>query len=137
MDSFELIAYPLLPISAMELLLGFLLLNQNRRNNPVHRSVAAVAFFSSAYALNTASCISWLRGHDHIFFARLNWIGWFAIPAGLQFLYYLRPETSRAARMVGYVLYPYWAVVLTLCLFTDLIVTPRYSLIPTGTPGPP
>jgi PAS domain S-box-containing protein len=138
MDSFELIAYPLLPIAAMELLLGFLLLSQNRRSSPMHRSVAAVAFFSSAYSLNTA--VMYLmasRGHDHLFFARLNWIGWFAIPAGLQFLYYLRPETNRIARMVGYVLYPYWTVVLTLCLFTDLIVTPRYSLIPySNHPGP-
>lgn len=138
MNSFEIIAYPLLPISAMELLLGFLLLIQSRRSNPVHRSVAAIAFFSSAYALNTA--VMYLmasRGYDFIFFARLNWIGWFAIPAGLQFLFYLRSEVSRTARMVGYVLYPYWTVVLALCLFTDLIVTPEYSLIPyMNYPGP-
>jgi PAS domain S-box-containing protein len=138
MDRFELIAYPLLPISAMELLLGFLLLTQHRRSSPVHRSVAAIAFFSSAYSLNTAVMyLTASHGHDYIFFARLNWIGWFALPAGLQFLYYLRPEASRTARMVGYVLYPYWAVVLTLCLFTDLIVTPQYSLIPyVNHPGP-
>jgi PAS domain S-box-containing protein len=138
MDSFKLIAYPLLPISAMELLLGFLLLTQNRRSSPVHRYVAAMAFFSAAYSLNTA--VMYLmasHGHDYIFFARLNWIGWFAIPAGLQFLYSLRPEASRTARMVGYVLYPYWAVVLALCLFTDLIVTPHYSLMPyMNYPGP-
>ncbi len=138
MNSFELLAYPLLPIFAMELLLGFLLLTQNRRNSPVHLSVAAIAFFSSAYALNTA--VMYLmasHGHDHIFFARLNWIGWFAIPAGLQFLYYLRPEARRTARLVGYVLYPYWTLILALCLFTDLIVTPRYALIPyENHPGP-
>ncbi len=138
MNSFELIAYPLLPISAMELLLGFLLLTQNQRSSPVHRSVAAMAFFSAAYSLTTA--VMYLlasQGHNYSFFTRLNWIGWLAIPAGLQFLYYLRPEASRAARMVGYVLYPYWAVMLTLCLFTDLIVTPHYSLIPyLNHPGP-
>jgi PAS domain S-box-containing protein len=134
----EIIAYPLLPTAAMELLLGFLLLGQNRRSSHVERSVAAIAFFSSAYALNTAVMyLSSSRGYDHLFFARLNWIGWFAIPAGLQFLYYLRSETSRAARRVGYLLYPYWAVVLALCLFTDLIVTPGYSLIPyRNHPGP-
>ncbi|MEK6745084.1 MAG: ATP-binding protein [Nitrospirota bacterium] len=138
MNSFEIIAYPLLPIAAMELLLGFLLLGQSRRSNPVHRSVAAIAFFSSAYALNTAVMyLSSSRGYDFIFFARLNWIGWFAIPAGLQFLYYLRSETSRAARRVGHLLYPYWTAILALCLFTDLIVTPGYSLIPyRNHPGP-
>jgi len=138
MNSFQIIAYPLLPISAMELLLGFLLLSQKPRSSPVHRSVAAVSFFSSAYAMNTA--VMYLmasRGQDFIFFARLNWIGWFAIPAGLQFIYYLRSEASRIARMVGYILYPFWAAVLVLCLFTDLIVSPRYSLIPyMNQPGP-
>lgn len=138
MSSLKIIAYLLLPISAMELLLGFLLLIQNRRSNPVHRSVAAIAFFSSAYSMNTA--VMYLmasRGYNFIFFARLNWIGWFAIPAGLQFLFYLRSEASRVARMVGYILYPYWAAILALCLFTDMIVTPRYSLIPyINHPGP-
>ena len=95
MNSFEIIAYPLLPIAAMELLLGFLLLGQSRRSSPVHRSVAAIAFFSSAYALNTAVMyLMAARGYDYILFARLNWIGWFAIPAGLQFLFYLRSDAS-------------------------------------------
>ena len=138
MNSFEIIAYPLLPIAAMELLLGFLLLGQSRRSSPVHRSVAAIAFFSSAYALNTAVMyLTASRGYDYMFFARLNWIGWFAIPAGLQFLFYLRSDASRSARIVGYILYPYWTAILALCLFTDLIVTPRYSLIPyLNDPGP-
>jgi PAS domain S-box-containing protein len=138
MNSFQIIAYPLLPISAMELLLGFLLLSQKPRSNHVQRSVAAVAFFSSAYAMNTA--VMYLmasRGQDFIFFARLNWIGWLAIPAGLQFIYYLRSDASRVAHMVGYILYPFWAAVLVLCLSTDLIVSPRYSLIPyMNMPGP-
>lgn len=138
MNSFEIIAYPLLPIAAMELLLGFLLLGQSRRSSPMHRSVAAIAFFSSAYALNTA--VMYLmasRGYDFILFARLNWIGWFAIPAGLQFLFYLRSDASRTARRVGCLLYPYWTAILALCLFTDMIVTPRYALIPyMNHPGP-
>lgn len=138
MNPYELIAFPLLPISAMELLLGFLLLTQNRRNSPLHRSVAAIAFFSAAYSLNTAVMyLMAFRGHDFNLFARLNWIGWFAIPAGLQFLFYFRSETSRAARRTGYIIYPFWAIVLALCLFTDLIVTPRYSLMPyRNDPGP-
>lgn len=138
MNSFQIIAYPLLPISAMELLLGFLLLNQKPRSSPVQRSVAAIAFFSSAYAMNTAVMyLTASRGRDFIFFARLNWIGWLAIPAGLQFIYYLRSEASRVARMVGYIFYPFWAAILALCLSTDLIVSPRYSLIPyMNQPGP-
>lgn len=138
MNSFELIAYPLLPISAMELLLGFLLLKQNRRSSPINRSVATIAFFSAAFSLNTAVMyLMAFRSHDFNLFARLNWIGWFAIPAGLQFLFYFRSETSRAARRTGYIIYPFWAIVLALCLFTDLIVTPRYSLIPyRNDPGP-
>ncbi len=131
MNPFELIAYPLLPVSAMELLLGFLLLTQNRRSSPVHRSVAAIAFFSAAFSLNTAVMyLTASRGHDFNFFARLNWIGWFAIPAGMQFLFYFRSETGRPARKAWYVVYPFWAIILALCLFTDLIVTPRYSLMP-------
>jgi len=138
MNNFEIIAYPLLPIAAMELLLGYLLLSQNPQSSPVHKAVSAIAFFSSAYALNTA--VMYLmasQGHDFLFFARLNWIGWFAIPAGLQFLYYLRSEQSRVARMVGYLLYPFWTIVLGICLFTDQIVSPGYSLIPyVNRPGP-
>ena len=138
MNPFEIIAYPLLPIAAMELLLGFLLVSQGRRTTPVHRSVAAIAFFSAAYSLNTAVMyLTASRGLDFNFFARLNWIGWFAIPAGFQFLFYFRSEASRAARIAGLIVYPYWAIVLALCLFTDLIVTPRYSLIPyANDPGP-
>jgi PAS domain S-box-containing protein len=138
MSPFELIAYPLLPVSAMELLLGFLLLTQNRRNSPINRSVAAIAFFSAAFSLNTSIMyLMAFRGHDFNLFARLNWIGWFAIPAGLQFLFYFRSETSLAARRTGYIIYPFWAIVLALCLFTDLIVTPGYSLIPyRDEPGP-
>lgn len=131
MNSLEIIAYPLLPVSAMELLLGFLLLTQNRRSSPLHRAIAAIAFFSAAYALNTA--VMYLmasRGHDFNFFARLNWIGWFALPAGLQFLFYLRSETSQAVTTPARMVYAYWGIVLALCLFTDLIVTPRYSLLP-------
>ncbi len=138
MNTFELIAYPLIPISALELLLGFLLLRQRPRSSRIHKSVAAMAFFSSAFALNTS--IMYLmaaRGRDFHFFARMNWIGWFTIPAALQFTYYLQDEDSRAARLVGSVLYPFWTVTLLLALFTDLIVTSDYTLLPfSNHPGP-
>jgi PAS domain S-box-containing protein len=138
MSNYQIIAYPLLPIAAMELLLGFLLLTGNRRSSRLHGSVAALAFFSAAFALNTAVMyLTASKGLDFNFFARLNWIGWFAIPSGLQFLLYFRSEESGTARRTGYILYTYWTVVLALCLFTDLIVTSRYSLIPyQNYPGP-
>ena len=97
----------------------------------MHRTVAAISFFSAAFALNTAIMyLTASRGLNFSFYTRMNWIGWFAIPAGLQFLYYFRSEASRTAGKVGKILYPFWAAVLVICLFTDLIVTPGYSLIP-------
>ena len=131
MNRFELIGYPLFVVSALELLLGFILLRQNPNNSNVNKSVAALAFFSSAFALCTA--VMYTRaslGLDFNTFARANWIGWFCIPAALQFIYYMKDEQSRAARLAGYILYPFWLLMLCLSLFTDLIVTDRYSLIP-------
>ena len=138
MNIHELIAYPLIPIAILELLLGFLLLRQYPQTSPVNKSVAAIAFFAAAFSLNTA--VMYLmasRGEDYIPFARMNWIGWFMIPAALQFIYYLTDEKSRTARIVGYALYPFWIFMLALSLFTDLIVTRDYVLIPhDNRPGP-
>ncbi len=138
MNIHELIAYPLIPIAILELLLGFLLLRQYPQTSPVNKSVAAIAFFASAFSLNTAMMyLMASRGEDHIPFARMNWIGWVMIPAGLQFIYYLSEEKSRAARIIGYTLYPFWTLMLALSLFTDLIVTRDYVLIPhENRPGP-
>lgn len=138
MTMLELIGYPLLPVAALELLLGFLLLRQNPRSSAVNKSVAAIAFFSAAFSFNTA--VMYLlasRGLDHTLFVRMNWIGWFTIPAALQFVFFMRSEESRAARVIGYVLYPYWTLLLVFCIFTDLIVTDRYQLLPfLNDPGP-
>ncbi|HWR72852.1 MAG TPA: hypothetical protein VN604_06760, partial [Nitrospirota bacterium] len=138
MNIHELIAYPLIPIAILELLLGFLLLRQYPQTSTVNKSVAAIAFFASAFSLNTA--VMYLmasRGEDYILFARMNWIGWFMIPAALQFIYYLTDEKSRTARIVGFALYPFWAFLLALSIFTDLIVTRDYVLIPhDNRPGP-
>ena len=108
MNSFKIIAYPLLPISAMELLLGFLLLIQNRRSSPVHRSVAAIAFFSSAYSINTA--VMYLmasRGYDFIFLrpVELDRVVRHSRRPAISLLSQVRSEPC--ARMVGYILYPY------------------------------
>lgn len=138
MHTLELIGYPLFLVAGLELLLGFILIKQNPHNSVINKNVAALAFISSAFALNTG--IMYLRGAqglDFMFFARLNWIGWLTMPPGLQFLYYIKDETSRAARVIGYVFYPFWAFVVVLCLTTDLIVTDSYSLLPfANAPGP-
>ena len=132
------LGYPLVVVAVLEALLGVMLLRQNPRRNHLNRAVAAFSFFSAAFSLSTA--LMYIRsadGFDHIPFARLNWVGWFTIPAALQFVFWLRDENSRAARFVGWVLYPFWAAVSGLCLFTDLIVTDQYVLLPfQHRPGP-
>jgi hypothetical protein len=134
----EIIGYPLFLVAGLELLLGFILLRQNPNNSLVHKAAAAIAFFSSVFALNTG--IMYARaslGLPYNFFARFNWIGWFSIPPALQFLYYITDEKSRTARRIGTLLYPFWSVVLILCLSTSLIVTDVYTLIPyLNQPGP-
>ncbi len=133
-----ILGYPLLFIAATELLLGIVLLRQNRRNSRVIKAVAAFSFFSAAFSLSSSLMyLSAAAGMDPVPFARLNWIGWFSVPAALQFVFYLRSEASRTARIVGYLLYPFWTVMLVLCLTTDLIVTNRYVLIPFQNPHGP
>jgi PAS domain S-box-containing protein len=135
---YEAIGYPLIVVAALELLLGYLLLRQNPRDNPSQKAVAALAFFSAAFSLCTA--LMYVRaslGLPYNFFARANWIGWFTVPAALQFIYYLKDEQGRTARVVGTVLYLFWSAVLCLSLFTDLIVTNDYVLFPYSMrPGP-
>jgi len=76
-------------------------------------------------------------GQDFHFFARLSWIGWFTVPTAIQTVYYLADTESRKARTIGMILYPFWTVVLGLCLFTDLVVTPGFIPLPyQNSPGP-
>lgn len=131
MNLLRVLGVPLFAVSALEIYLAVVLLRQNPRKSPVQRAVAAFSLFSAAFALNTA--VMYTRasmGLDYELFVRLNWIGWLSIPACLQFLYYLRDERSRAARNIGYVLYPFWTLLLILCVFTDLVEVSGYSLIP-------
>jgi hypothetical protein len=126
-----LLGYPLLVVTGLEVLLGIVLVRQNPRNSRVNKAVAAFSFFSAAFSLSTSLMyLSAAAGLDYIPFTRLSWIGWLSIPAALQFVFYLRSEASRTGRLVGLVLYPFWAVMLCLSLFTDLIVTDHYVLIP-------
>lgn len=131
MGLYEIIGYPLLLVGVLEVVLAAVLLRQNPRKSPVNRSVAAFAFFSAAFALNTA--VMYLRagmGLDIDLVARLNWIGWLSIPACLQVLYYMRDEKSPAAFRIGLVLYPFWTLLFFLSVFTDLVEVDGYSLIP-------
>lgn len=138
MNLHELLGYPLFLVSAFELVLGVILLRQNPRNSPVNKSIAAFAIISCLFAFNTA--VMYLlaaRGLDYNLSARLNWIGWLSVPAALQFVFFLKDEKSRVARMVGLTLYPFWLVMLALSVFTNLIVTNDYILIPFfNRPGP-
>lgn len=131
MNLHYLLGYPLAAVAGLEILLGTMLLRQNPRNSRVNKAVAAFSFSSAAFSLSVA--IMYLRaasGLDHIPFARLSWVGWYSVPAALQVVFYLRDEGSSTARQIGWVLYPFWTAVLALCLFTDLIVTDYYRLIP-------
>ena len=131
MTYYQIISYPLFLIGGLEIFLGLLLLRNNPRNSPVNRSVAVFAFFSAAYALCTA--IMYLRAHlglPYDFFARANWIGWFTLSAGLQFIYFMKDEASRTARRIGYILYPYWFVIFCISISTELIELNNYALYP-------
>ncbi len=138
MNSAQILGYPLLLLSALELFLGLLLLRQNPRNSPVNKATAACAFAAAVWSLSSA--LMYIRvslGMDFIFFARATWIGWFTVPTAIQTVLFLKDEKSRKARITGLVLYPFWFVVLCLSLFTDLIVTDGYMPIPyRNSPGP-
>ncbi len=131
MNLFQIIGYPLIVISALEFILGYILLRKNPRNSPVNRSVAAISFFAAAFSLVTAFMyILASFGLDITPLARLNWIGWLMIPAAIQFIFYMRDEKSRAARIAGLILYPFWIIVLCVSVSTDLIERGHYTLIP-------
>jgi signal transduction histidine kinase len=131
MNLYEIIGYPLLIISAFEILLGVVLFRHNPRSSPVNRSVALFSFFTGAFALVTGLMyVVASFGRDITPLARANWIGWLMIPAALQFTFYLRDEQSRAARIAGYVLYPFWIIVLCVSVSTNLIESGNYALLP-------
>jgi PAS domain S-box-containing protein len=138
MNSAQILGYPLLLLSALELFLGLLLLMQNPRNSPVNKATAACAFAAAVWSLSAA--LMYIRvslGLDFIFFARASWIGWFTVPTALQTVLFLKDEKSRKARITGAVLYPFWFAALCLSLFTDLIVTDGFVPIPYhNSPGP-
>lgn len=138
MNTQLVLGYPLLVIAALEVLLGLILLRQNPRQSRVNKATAACSFAAAAWSLSSASMyLSAALGRDFLFFARLSWIGWLTVPAALQSVLYLDDERSPRARAVGWVLYPFWIVVLGLCLFTDLVVTGGFVPYPyQNAPGP-
>ena len=131
MDLYQVISYPLYAGAVLQIILGIALLKQAPRKSRAKRACAGLFFAAAAFLLSNA--ISYTlesQGRDYNFFNRVSWIGWFMIPACLQFAYYMQDEDSRIARIVGYVLYPFWSVVLLLTLFTDLVEPGDPSLIP-------
>ncbi len=131
MKLFEIIGYPLFVVSVLEFILGLILLNNNPGNSRVKKSLSAFSFFAGAFALVTSLMyILAASGRDITPLARANWVGWLMIPAALQFIFYMRDENSRAARIAGYVLYTFWLIVLFVSVSTDLIEKGNYALIP-------
>ena len=127
----EIIGYPLLICAAVEFLLGISLLRNNPRNSSVNRSVGAFSIFTASFTLVTGLMYVLASfGRDITFLARANWVGWLMIPAAIQFLYYMRDENSKAARVAGYLLYPFWGLVLCISVSTDLIESGNYALFP-------
>jgi len=131
MTLYEIIGLSLLFIGTLELFLGIILLRNNPRHSPVQKAVTALALFSAAFSLTSGSM--YLRaslGLSIDLAARFNWIGWFTVPAALQVLFFLKDDRGSFGRTIGIILYPLWVAILGLCLFTDLIVAPGYSVIP-------
>ena len=138
MNIAQILGYPLLPIAVLEFFLGMVLLKQNPRNSLVNKATAVLSISAALWSLSAGIMyILASLSKDYILFARLSWIGWFTVPSALQSVLFLSDEQSRRARRVGWVLYPFWTVVLGLCLFTDLIVTNGYIPVPyQNSPGP-
>src|SRR3990172_8691178 len=130
MNLFTIIGYPLFVASLLEIILGFLLLRHNPRNSRVNKSLAAFSFFTAAFSFITASMyVLAPSGRDITLLARANWVGWLMIPAALQFVLYMRDEDSRAARIAGLILYPFWLIILSVSISTDFIESGNYALI--------
>ena len=138
MNTAQILGYPLLPIAGLEFYLGMVLLRQNPRHSLVNKATAALSISAALWSLSAAFMyILASLSKEYILFARLSWIGWFTVPAALQSVFFLSDEQSRKARLVGWVLYPFWTVALLLSLFTDLIVTDGYIPVPyQNSPGP-
>lgn len=131
MNLYQAISFPLYVGGILEVILGMALLKQAPRRSRAMRACAVLFFASAAFVLCTAvSYTLESQGRDYNFFNRLSWIGWFMIPACLQFIYYMQDENSRAGRIAGTVLYPFWGLVLALTMFTDLVEPGDPSLIP-------
>jgi PAS domain S-box-containing protein len=131
MNLYQAISFPLYVGGVLEIILGIALLKKTPRKSRAMRACAALFFAAAAYVLcNAISFTLESQGRDYNFFNRASWIGWFMIPAGLQFAYYMQNENSRAARIAGYVLYPFWSLVFALTMFTDLVEPGDPSLIP-------
>ncbi len=131
MDLHQIISYPLYAGGVLEIILGIALLKKAPRQGRAIQACAGLFFAAAAFVLFTAISYSLeAEGRGYNFFNRASWIGWFMIPAGLQFAYYMEDENSPAARIVGYVLYPFWGLVFALTMLTDLVEPGDPSLIP-------
>ena len=131
MNLLQLIGFPLIVVGSLEILLAMVLLKENPRNSPVNKSIATFSFFTGAFSLITAAMyVRASFGLDITGLARANWIGWLIIPAATQFVFYLKDEKSRTARIAGWVLYPFWTLIFFISVTTPLIESGNYKLLP-------
>jgi PAS domain S-box-containing protein len=131
MDLYQIVSYPLYAGGILEVLFGIALFRHAPRRDRAMTAAALLFFAAAGFILLTAvSYTLEAQGRDFNFFNRASWIGWFMIPACLQFAYYIQDENSRAARVVGWVLYPFWGAIYGLTLLTDLVEPGDPSLLP-------
>jgi diguanylate cyclase (GGDEF)-like protein len=139
----DLVGYPLVAVSLVELLLGVVLL-RGGAGDRVRRAAAVLSLTLAAYALTAGlAYAAWeqSRATAGVFY-RLAWSGWLGIPAGLYLLHALHhphgpqgphgPRGPRGPRGRGVVvaLSAFWVVALALALTTDLVELPPAALIP-------
>ncbi len=130
MNKLELIGYPLLFISAIEYFLTLILLRKSLAS-PLHKITAVLAFLVASYCLFAGIVyVRASRGLAYDIFYRACWIGWICIAPAAQIIFYFKEDKSLTSRRVIIFLYAFWIIVYILCLFTDLVETGVYSLLP-------
>jgi len=131
MTAHDLVGYPLLAVSLVEILLGGALLRRGAGDR-VRRAAAVLSFTLAAYSLSAGlAYASWTESPAvAAVFYRLAWVGWLGIPAGLRLLLALRGSRQIVGRVTVAALASFWAVALALVLATDLVDRVPTSLLP-------
>lgn len=126
----DLVGYPLLAVSLLEILLGVVLLRRGGGDR-VRRAAALFSFTLAAYTMAVGGAyVSWTHSAAAPVIYRFAWLGWLGIPAALHLLHALHGARSLRARAIVGGLTLFWIVAIVLVLATDLVETPPPRLIP-------